>query len=148
MDLCSEHSRQWAPERARGVGKAAFLTAAQGLDRHLRLAELSCRVCPQRPVAHTDLRLCQWHRGRWAKQQKEMGQGADFARWLAEQLPGPGYGSCLVAVCVNLADSPLRLFLARQRLPPRGQPRRCRATGGLVAPRRAVRPAGPHRILR
>lgn len=41
MDLCSEHLRQWAPERARGVGKAAFLTAARGLDRHVRVEELT-----------------------------------------------------------------------------------------------------------
>ena len=32
-DLCSEHLRQWACERERGVGKAAFLTAATGLKR-------------------------------------------------------------------------------------------------------------------
>ena len=31
MDLCSEHLRQWAPERARGVGKAAFLVGWAGL---------------------------------------------------------------------------------------------------------------------
>ncbi len=38
-DLCPEHLRQWACERERGVGKAAFLTAATGLTRHARAEE-------------------------------------------------------------------------------------------------------------
>ena len=58
-DLCPEHLRKWARQRERGVGKAAFLTAATGLKRHVRAEEMICRVCPQRPVAHTELRLCQ-----------------------------------------------------------------------------------------
>ena len=64
-DLCSEHLQQFARERERGVGKAAFLTAATSLKRHTRAEELACRVCPQRPVAHTDLRLCHRLRCRW-----------------------------------------------------------------------------------
>ena len=62
-DLCSEHLRQWARERERGVGKAAFLTAATGLERHAQAEEQVCRLCPQRPVARTELRLCQRHLG-------------------------------------------------------------------------------------
>ena len=31
-DLCSNHQGQWAAESERGVGKAAFVTAAHGLD--------------------------------------------------------------------------------------------------------------------
>jgi integrase len=38
-----------------------------------------------------------------------VGETADFAAWLADQLPLPGHGVCLVAVCVNLASSPLGL---------------------------------------
>ncbi len=34
---------------------------------------------------------------------------ADLAGWLGEQLPLSGYGSCRVAICTNLADSPLGL---------------------------------------
>jgi hypothetical protein len=108
-DLCPEHLRQWARERESGVGKAAFLSAATGLQRHVRVEELACRVCPQRPVAHTELRLCQRHLGRWQYHEKTNGALADLAAWLAEQLPLPGYGSCRVAVCTNLADSPLGL---------------------------------------
>jgi hypothetical protein len=47
-DLCPKHLQQFARERERGVGKAAFLTAATGLKRHVRAEEMVCRVCPQR----------------------------------------------------------------------------------------------------
>ena len=49
-ELCGEHLQQWAGDRARGVGKAAFLTAAMGLPRHVRIADMACRLCPDRPV--------------------------------------------------------------------------------------------------
>ena len=75
------------------MGKAAFLTAATGLKRHVRAEELVCRVCPQRPVAHTELRLCQRHLSRWQHHEKTNGEAADLAAWLGEQLPLPGYGS-------------------------------------------------------
>ena len=86
-DLCSEHLQQLARERERGVGKAAFLTAATGLKRHVRAEELACRVCPQRPVAHTELRLCQRHLSRWQHHERTNGENADLAAWLSEQLP-------------------------------------------------------------
>ena len=35
-DLCNEHRQQWARDREHGIGKAAFLTAATGLNRHVR----------------------------------------------------------------------------------------------------------------
>ena len=108
-DLCPEHLRQWALDRERGVGKAAFLSAATGLKRHVRAEEMVCQVCPQRPVAHTELRLCQRHLSRWTHHDKTTGEAADLAAWLSEQLPLPGYGSCQTAVCTNLADSPLGL---------------------------------------
>ena len=108
-DMCTEHLQQWAGERARGVGKAAFLTAAQPLERHVWVEELVCRVCPERPAARRDLRLCQRHLSRWWNHKTAVGEAADFTEWLATQLPSPGYGPCLVAVCVNLADSPLGL---------------------------------------
>jgi len=108
-DLCQEHMRQWAVERDRGAGKAAFLSAATGLKRQMRPEEMTCRVCPQRPVAHADLRLCQRHMSRWTHHQRAYGENADLAAWLGEQLPLPGYGCCRAAVCTNLADSPLGL---------------------------------------
>lgn len=108
-DFCSAHREQWVQDKTRGVGKAAFITAAQGLERHVGATEMPCRVCPQRPAAHTDMRLCQRHVSRWFRHTTATGEGADFAQWLSEQSPCPGYGSCLVAVCVNMADSPLGL---------------------------------------
>ncbi|WP_226380266.1 site-specific integrase, partial [Pseudonocardia sp. KRD291] len=108
-DLCAEHGEQWAQQRARGVGKAAFVTAAGPLERHVRVEELICRICPRRPAARTELRLCQWHLNRWAARKRTVGRAADFTEWLGEQSPGDGYGSCLVAACLNLADSPLGL---------------------------------------
>src|SRR6185312_2061669 len=81
-----------AHDRERGVGKAAFLTAATGLMRHTRAEELTCRVCPQRPVAHTELRLCQRHLSRWQHHERTTGEAEDLAAWLSQQLPLPGYG--------------------------------------------------------
>jgi integrase len=109
-DLCTEHLQQWAGQRGRGVGKAVFLTAATGLERRERVQEQVCRVCPQRPTAHTELRLCQRHLSRWDHEKEAAGDApAAFTEWLAEQLPLPGYGACQAPACVDLADSPLRL---------------------------------------
>jgi integrase len=105
-DLCSVHSREFAAARERGTTKAAFVTAARGLDRHVRAAEITCRICPQRPAAHTELRLCQRHLSRWSYQNAG---GADFTEWVSGQEALPGYGGCRVVVCPNLADSPLGL---------------------------------------
>ena len=84
-DLCSEHHRQWARGTGAGVGKAAFLTAARGLDRRVRVEEVDLPDLPatargaHRPAA---LSAAPAPVGR---QQQEQGQGADFAAWLAEQ---------------------------------------------------------------
>lgn len=115
-DLCPEHLRLYAQDRERGIGKAAFVTAATGLERHVRPEELLCRVCPDRPAAQPDLRLCRQHQGRWHHYRKSAGETAtDIDGWLADQSPLPGYGSCVVAVCVDLADSPLGLCLFHGR---------------------------------
>ncbi|MDT3444007.1 tyrosine-type recombinase/integrase [Pseudofrankia sp. BMG5.37] len=108
-DLCSIHREQWARAKARGVGKAAFVAGAQPLPPSEHLEYLPCRVCPDRPADHTDLRLCQRHRGRWSLHALDVGDGADFAGWLGEQVPYPGYGDCQVSVCPALAASPLGL---------------------------------------
>lgn len=52
---------------------------ATGLKRHVRAEEMICRVCPQRPVAHTELRLCQRHLGRWTHYENASGGYADLA---------------------------------------------------------------------
>jgi hypothetical protein len=58
-DLCSEHQRQWTHDSGHGVGRAAFVSAAQGLDRRAGAEEAICRICPERPAAGNDLGLCQ-----------------------------------------------------------------------------------------
>ncbi|HEX5349073.1 MAG TPA: tyrosine-type recombinase/integrase [Pseudonocardiaceae bacterium] len=107
-DLCGEHLQQWAGERAREVGKAAFLTAATGLPRHVRVADMACRLCPDRSVAQSARMLCRAHDLKWFRHQQLI-VGADFDAWLACQDALPGYGTCRVRVCVNRAESPLGL---------------------------------------
>ncbi len=129
-DLCSQHLQQWAKDKAGGVGKAAFLTAAEPLQRHERFEELTCRICPQRPAAHTELLLCLRHRTRWFHHSKAAGESAELDDWLLEQAPLPGYGSCSVAVCFNIADSPLGLCCWHESSYHRGG-----RPGGAVLPR-------------
>lgn len=112
-DLCSTHRSQWVQAEAGGVGKAAFVAAATGLDRHVRLEQARCRICPQRPAVHTGWRLCQRHHSRWHRHRADAGADgvgeADLQVWLAGQEPLAGYGFCRVGVCTDLADSPLGL---------------------------------------
>jgi integrase len=53
--------------------------------------------------------LCKRHMSRWGLRQRLGGESAGFAEWLSQEESLPGYGSCLVAVCPNLAESPLGL---------------------------------------
>jgi integrase len=108
-DLCSIHQGQWAVEKERGVGMAAFVTSARGLDKRVGSREVNCRICPGRPAARSDLRLCQRHLSRWSFHRNKAGAGADFALWVSEEQPCPGYGPCGVVICPCLADSPLGL---------------------------------------
>lgn len=109
-DLCAAHLQEWARAReAGGAGKAAFVSAAQGLDRHERAEQAACRVCPGRPAVHTRLRLCQRHLSRFRDSRAAGGGEADFGHWLAGQDPFEGYGTCRVMVCPDLTASPLGL---------------------------------------
>jgi integrase len=109
-DLCTAHLEEWARAREAGdAGKAAFVSAAAGLDRHERAEQGACRVCPGRPAVHTRLRLCQRHVSRLRDSQAAAGGEADFGHWLAGQDPFEGYGTCRVVVCPDLAASPLGL---------------------------------------
>ncbi len=108
-DLCSTHRREWAQAQERGVGKAAFVAAAQPLPPWGCLDDQPCRICPGRPADRTELRLCLRHRNRWVLHEKQAGEGADFAGWLGGQEPYPDYGDCLAVVCPALAESPLGL---------------------------------------
>jgi hypothetical protein len=108
-DLCGEHEIQWSRERARGVGKAAFLSAATGLPRFVRFEDTPCRICPDRPIAQSELLLCRSHQMRWFRYQQSVGEAAQFDEWLNSQSPLPGYGTCVVAVCLSRAHAPLGL---------------------------------------
>ena len=108
-DLCSQHQQEWATASAQGTGKAAFVAAALGLERRIGTEEVVCRICVRRPAAHLELRLCQQHLSRWSYHQKTWGGEAGFAEWASQEQPFSGYGPCAVAVCPNLAESPLGL---------------------------------------
>ncbi|WP_392668823.1 tyrosine-type recombinase/integrase [Streptomyces sp. LN785] len=108
-DLCSIHRQEWAQAMERGIGKAAFIAAAQPVGAFASRVDEVCRICPQRPADRQDLRLCQRHRRRWHLYREECGEAADFPGWVSDQQPYPGYGPCQVVVCPSLADSPLGL---------------------------------------
>lgn len=106
-DLCSVHMRAWGDANRGGVGKAAFLAAAQPLAASEWVEQAACQICPDRPAAHTRWRLCHRHLSQW--KQRGVPDEAAFPGWVAVQRPYPGYGDCLVTVCPSLADSPLGL---------------------------------------
>ena len=108
-DLCTAHQQEWARESERGTGKAAFVTAGRGLDRRAAVDEQACRICPERPAQRGELVLCKRHLHRWETRHRRGNASAAFAGWLGGQEPLPGYGHCLVTVCLNLAESPLGL---------------------------------------
>ncbi|MEU2739556.1 tyrosine-type recombinase/integrase [Streptomyces sp. NPDC007095] len=108
-DLCSIHRQEWAQARERGIGKAAFVAAAQPLSAFASREDAVCRICPEHPADRHDLRLCQRHRNRWKLHRQQHGEDADFAGWVSHQQVFPGYGPCRVVVCPSLADSPLGL---------------------------------------
>jgi integrase len=109
LDMCHVHREQWAQARADGAGKAAFLAAAQPLSRAIWAEQVPCRICPGRPATHTGWRLCHRHSMRWYHHQRGEGEQASFGDWLSGQVPFGGYGSCQVAVCPDLAATPLGL---------------------------------------
>ncbi|RKR88402.1 phage integrase family protein [Micromonospora pisi] len=106
-DMCAVHMRAWSKADQHGVGKAAFLSTAEPLPASEWVEQAACRICPDRPAAHTRWRLCRRHLSQW-KHHGVLDEAA-FVNWVAVQQPYPGYGDCLVAVCPNLAESPLRL---------------------------------------
>ncbi len=114
-DLCDAHCDQWGKARADGVGRAAFLAAARGLEQAVRAGDIDCRVCPQRHAWHIRTGLCQRHFNPWRNARRTgTARDADFDQWLAGQEPFDGYGACGAAVCIDRADSPLGLCLAHE----------------------------------
>ena len=84
---------------------------------------------PGPPATHTGWRLCHRHYMRWYRHQRGEGQQASFGDWLAAQVPFDGYGPCHVAVCPDLAASPLGLCSGHEsRYQTQGQP------GGAALP--------------
>ncbi|WP_323373597.1 tyrosine-type recombinase/integrase [Plantactinospora alkalitolerans] len=111
-DMCSVHMRAWGQASRRGVGKAAFLAAAEPLAPSEWVEEAACRICPDRPAAHTRWRLCHRHLSRWKR--RGVLDEAAFAGWVAGQQPYAGFGGCVVAVCPSPADSPLGLCFGHE----------------------------------
>ncbi|GAA4727369.1 hypothetical protein Prum_068790 [Phytohabitans rumicis] len=111
-DMCSVHMRAWGAANRQGVGKAAFLAAAKPLSPSEWVEQATCRICPDRPAAHTQWRLCHRHLSRW--KHRGVPDETAFAGWVAAQQPYAGFGACLVAVCPSLADSPLGLCFGHE----------------------------------
>lgn len=142
-DLCAAHAVLWRKHRQAGGARAAFLREAPPLGPGAVAGQLSCRICPGRPALSVGTQLCGFHHGRWQRCCSRNGEGS-FSGWLAGQEPLPGYGSCLVGVCPEMADSPLGLCIPHGRryrrqgspggaaLPPRWGS--CSANRGIPAP--------------
>ncbi len=130
IDMCHIHHQQWAQARGRGTGKAEFLTTATPLGPSVWVQQVPCRICPGRPATHTRWLLCHRHNSRWYHHQRGEGQPGSFEDWLAAQVPFGGYGPCEVAVCPDLAATPLGLCTGHQaRYRAGGRP------GGAALPR-------------
>jgi integrase len=129
-DVCGQHRREWAQARAAGVGKAEFLTGARPLRLFRGAQDVPCRVCPQRPAAHSRWRLCHRHMRQWYERQRAGGDAAGFGLWVQTLTACAGYGPCRVVVCPSLAYSPLGLCFGHEaRYRQAGRP------GGAVLPR-------------
>jgi integrase len=129
IDMCHVHHEQWAQAQARGEGMAAFLATAQPLGPSVWVEQVPCRICPGRPATHAGWRLCHRHSMRWYHHQRGEEQ-ASFEDWLAGQIPFDGYGTCQVAVCPDLAATPLGLCSGHEsRYRAAGRP------GGAALPR-------------
>ena len=129
LEMCHVHYGQQAQAQARGKGMAAFLAAAQPLGPSVWVEQVPCRICPGRPATHTGWRLCHRHYMRWYRCQRSEGQLASFGNWLAGQVPFDGYGPCQVAVCPDLAATPLGLCAGHEsRYQTQGRP------GGAALP--------------
>ncbi len=130
LDMCHVHQGQRAHAQADGEGMAAFLATAQPLGPSVWVEQVPCRICPGRPATHARWRLCHRHNSRWYYHQRGEGEQASFEDWLAGQVPFDGYGSCRVAVCPDLAATPLGLCSGHE-----SRYRAARRPGGAALPR-------------
>ena len=107
-ELCHGHIQQWVKARQSGVGRAEFIRTCEPLTAAEWIEETACRICPQRPAANIERRLCRRHDTRWFHAQRKA-PDAVFDRWVADEHALDGYGRCLVTVCPHLAASPVGL---------------------------------------
>ncbi|MEU7317103.1 site-specific integrase [Streptomyces sp. NPDC007083] len=108
-DLCATHDQQWRGARATGVRKSDFVHTAEPLRATRMTEERRCRVCPERPSFSSELELCLRHRNRWKEYHRRHGEDADIDQWAMGQAAYPGYGTCHLRACRDLAASPLGL---------------------------------------
>ncbi|USA01102.1 tyrosine-type recombinase/integrase [Streptomyces lydicamycinicus] len=104
-ELCWEHQKEWM---ASGVGRAAFLPAAQPLLPRDRCDLGSCRICPERPSSSARWGLCRHHENHWRGCRRK-DPAATFEKWIAQRSPLPGFGTCRVVACSYRAVSAVRL---------------------------------------
>ena len=114
-DVCRQHRAEWSQARVSGIGRAAFLASAAPLPLRLGTQYMPCRVCPQRPAAHSRWQLCHRHMRQWYERQRAGGGPEDFEQWVQTRTACSGYGPCRVAVCTSLAYSPLGLCFGHDR---------------------------------
>ncbi|KMS80290.1 hypothetical protein ACH49_08410 [Streptomyces leeuwenhoekii] len=111
-DLCHPHKMEWERGRRENpqLTRRAFLRDAKPAKFYDRMGEPPvCRICPERPARHHELRLCLAHNGRWKKASATRPELV-FEDWLATQTqPFHGYGDCIVASCQSLSSSPMGL---------------------------------------
>ena len=148
-DLCAAHLQEWTRAReAGGAGKAAFVSAAEGLDRHERAEQAACQVCPRPGGSHPAAALPAAHqpvprqqgrrrrRGRFRALACRAGPLRGIRHLPGHGLPGPG----------RLAAWPV--LRARDPLQDRGPARQGIAAPVLVTLFRTARAAGSPRRRR
>jgi hypothetical protein len=106
--LCAGHEAQCREACLAGADRVSWMRDAAPLARTYARVPEPCRICMHRPAIRGASRLCARHRQRWKKARRKAGTPG-FGEWLAAQVPYDSYGGCRVAVCPELACSPLGL---------------------------------------
>jgi hypothetical protein len=106
--LCAGHEAQCCQACLAGADRAAWMRDAAPLAWTYARVPDPCRICVHRPAVRGVTRLCARHQHRWKDARGKAG-GPGFENWLAAQVAFDSYGGCRVAVCPELAYSPLGL---------------------------------------